>query len=226
MAFAVIAAAGLGERMGGGAPKFEAELAGRPLVVYSLEAMQAASSVDSIALVVPADRVADWRVSPHLERISKLTSIVAGGESRRDSVWNGMQAAPGVPEVVVVHDAARPLVTPALVDRACLIPEGFDGTVAAVPLTDTVKEVEGEVIVATPDRGRLVAVQTPQAFRFACLKRAHEQAAREGFVGTDDAALVERAGGRVAVIEGSRDNIKVTFPEDLERARAILERRG
>lgn len=225
MALAVLVAAGLGRRLGVPGPKFELELAGKPLVLYSLEALQAAGSVGSIVLVAPAGRVREWRESVRLEPISKLMAIVEGGQSRQESVANGLAAA-GEPGIALVHDAARPLVTPSLIDRVCDIPGGFDGVIPCVPVTDTVKQVEGGLVVATLDRDRLAAAQTPQAFRFEALKQAHEAAAADRFRGTDDASLVERAGGRVAVVEGSRDNIKVTYPEDVERARALLEGRS
>ena len=228
MAFAIIAAGGRGIRLGSPIPKFELELSGKPLLLYSLEAFEAAPSIESMVLVVPRERVGDWAVGRlHRLGITKLSATVEGGATRRESVGRGLRAMEGRSGTVVVHDAARPLVTTELVERACEVPEGADGVITALEVTDTVKEVDGAAVIATLERERLVAVQTPQAFRIDTLREAHAAAERDHFEGTDDASLVERLGGRVVVIDGSRDNIKVTYGEDLARARAILlERSG
>ncbi len=228
MAFAIIAAGGRGIRLGSPIPKFELELSGKPLFLYSLEAFEAAPSIESMVLVVPRERIGDWAVGRlHRLGITKLSATVEGGATRRESVGRGLRAIESRSGVVVVHDAARPLVTAELVQRACEVPEGADGVITALAVTDTVKEVDGLTVTATLDRERLVAVQTPQAFRIDALREAHAAAERDRFEGTDDASLVERIGGRVVVIDGSRDNIKVTYGEDLARARAILlERSG
>ena len=228
MAFAIIAAGGRGSRLGAEVPKFELELGGKPLLAYSLEAFQAAPSIETIVLVVPPDRLQTWASSRLRELgVSKPVVTVAGGATRRRSVGLGLQALAAESGVVLVHDAARPLVTGDLVENACHVPEGADGVVTAIAVTDTVKEVDSAVVTATLDRERLAAVQTPQGFRIEALRDAHAAAERDGFEGTDDASLVERLGGRVLVIEGSRDNFKVTYGEDLVRARAVLlERSG
>lgn len=228
MAVGIIAAGGRGSRLGAEVPKFELELEGRPLLAYSLEVFQNSPSIESVVLVVPPDRLADWAPSRLGELgLSKPAVSVAGGATRRLSVRSGLQAVRPGTGVVLVHDAARPLLTVELVERACEIPEGADGVVTAVPVTDTVKEVDSSVVTATLDRERLMAVQTPQAFRADVLREAHDAAERDRFEGTDDASLVERLGGRVIVVEGSRENLKVTYGGDLERARAVLlERSG
>ncbi len=228
MAFGIIAAGGRGARLGATVPKFELELEGRPLLAYTLEVFQDAPSIESVVLVVPPDRKEAWSVSRLRELgLSKPAVTVAGGTTRRGSVGLGLLAVEGESGVAVVHDAARPLLTVELLERACDIPAGADGVVTAVPVTDTVKEVDSSVVTATLDRERLVAVQTPQAFRLDVLRNAHAAAERDAFEGTDDASLVERIGGRIVVVEGSRENIKVTYGEDLERARVVLlERSG
>lgn len=226
-AFAVIAAGGSGQRLGSPTAKFETILLGRPMVIYSLQAFQQSASIESIVLVVPPERLADWEAgSLRSAGITKAAVTVAGGDSRQASVYNGLKAIGARGGTAVVHDAARPMITPEIVGRVCDIADGVDGQIAAVPVTDTVKRVEGGRVAETLDRSRLVSVQTPQAFDLATLIAAHESARADGFEGTDDASLVERSGGIVATVEGDRENIKVTYPEDLVVAQAIMSGRG
>lgn len=227
MALAIIVAGGRGSRLGSPSAKFEHELCGKPLIMYSLEAFQAAESVEGIVLVVPGHRLSAWVVERLRKRgIGKATSTVAGGATRQQSVFLGLKQVDNATGVVVVHDAARPLVTAGMIDVACDIPDGVDGLITSSGVIDTIKVVDGGFVVSTLERDRLVAVQTPQAFRLEVLRKAHRAAEAEGYQGTDDAALVERIGGKVAIIQGSRDNIKVTYPEDLARAKAIIIKRS
>jgi len=226
VAFAVIAAAGGGDRLGNSVAKFEVDLLHEPMVLYSLRAFQQSGAIEGIVLVVPSGRLDTWSVaSLRASGISKAHSTVAGGATRKESVFLGLQAVEEKDGIVVVHDAARPMVTPVMIDTVCEIPRGMAGLVTAIPVTDTIKEVEGRVVVSTLDRTRLVSVQTPQAFELSALREAHRYAAKEGFEGTDDASLVERIGGRVGVVEGAPENIKVTYPADLRMAAAILSGR-
>jgi 2-C-methyl-D-erythritol 4-phosphate cytidylyltransferase len=223
VAFAIVAAGGRGSRLGSPVPKFELELHGKPLLLYSLEAFQAATGIEAIILVVPPERLDAWAVGELKGRgISKALAVAAGGATRQESVRHGLESIQEQRGIVVVHDAARPLVTPESIQRVCLVPDGVDGVITAAPVTDTIKSVEEGTVKRTLDRETLVAVQTPQAFRLEVLRSAHQAALREGFEGTDDAVLVERAGGRVSVVEGSRENIKVTFVEDLALADAVI----
>lgn len=226
-AFAIVTSGGRGERMGG-VPKLDADLMGRPLIIHTLLAFEKAPSVTGVVLTVPEDRMGDWTVERlHREGAGKVTAVVAGGGTRQESVAAALERVPSDAPLVLVHDGARPLVTAALIEAACSIPEGFEGVVAAMPLTDTVKKVAQGEVQSTPDRSTLVAVQTPQCFRGEAIRNAHRLACESSFTATDDSSLVERAGGRVAIIEGSRDNFKVTWPEDIEKARLVLEsRRG
>ena len=196
----IVPAAGAGERLGADVPKAFAVLGGRPMVEWSLEVLR--QVCDRVVVAVPPDRV-------------EPPDFVAGGATRSESVRNALAAAPEA-SVAVVHDAARPLVTVELV-RRCVdaLEEGVDGVIAAVPVTDTVKEVEHGDIVRTPDRGRLWAAQTPQVFRAEALRSATGEA-------TDDASLVEAMGGKVRVIEGMRENFKVTTPLDARVAEMLL----
>ncbi|MGH9114847.1 MAG: 2-C-methyl-D-erythritol 4-phosphate cytidylyltransferase [Acidimicrobiales bacterium] len=203
--WAVVVAGGTGARFG--SPKQFAELGGRPLVAWSLAAGRGAC--DGVVLVLP---------SAGSGRCWDADAVVAGGPSRSESVRCGLAAVPPTAEIVVVHDAARPLASPALW-RAVIdaVAGGADAAVPAVPLTDTVKEVGPDGHLVTLDRSRLVAVQTPQAFRAGALRTAHEG----GGQATDDAALVEALGGRVVLVEGAASNIKVTRPSDLIVAEAL-----
>jgi len=196
----IVPAAGAGERLGADVPKAFAVLGGRPMVEWSLDVLR--EVCDRVVVAVPADRV-------------DPPDFVAGGTTRSESVRNALDAAPEA-SVVVVHDAARPLVTVELVRRCLDALEGFDGVIAAAPVTDTVKVVEEEQVIRTPDRGRLWAAQTPQVFRADVLRRA------SGDEATDDAALVEAIGGRVRVVEGTPENIKVTTALDVRVAEMLL----
>jgi 2-C-methyl-D-erythritol 4-phosphate cytidylyltransferase len=201
----IVVAAGSGSRFGG--PKQFAELGGRRVADWALDTAGAAS--DGVVLVVPSDHVA-----------SEPSIAVAGGATRAESVRRGLAAVPATAAIVLVHDAARPFASSALFAAViAAVRAGADGAIPAVPVADTVKEVdETGVVVATPDRHRLVAVQTPQAFRADVLRRAHATGAE----GTDDAALVEAIGGRVVTVASDASNRKITAPEDLEWARHLV----
>jgi 2-C-methyl-D-erythritol 4-phosphate cytidylyltransferase len=195
----IVPAAGAGERLGADVPKAFAVLGGRPMLEWSLDVLR--EVCDRVVVAVPADR-------------AEPPDFVAGGATRSESVRNAIEAAPEA-SIFVVHDAARPLVTVDLVRRCIDALEGYDGVIAAVPVTDTVKEVENAEVVRTPDRGRLWAAQTPQVFRAEALRRAAGEA-------TDDASLVEAMGGSVRVVEAMRENFKVTSPLDVRLAEALL----
>jgi 2-C-methyl-D-erythritol 4-phosphate cytidylyltransferase len=204
LVWTIVVAAGSGRRFGG--PKQFEDLGGRPLVAWAAEA--AAEAGDGVVVVLP----------PAHEPLAP--GEVHGGATRSDSVRRGLEAVPADAEVVVVHDAARPLAPPALF-RAVVaaVLAGADAAVPGLPVADTIKEVDADgVVVHTPARHRLVAVQTPQAFRAAVLRRVHA----EGGEATDDAALVEQAGGRVVVVPGVAEARKVTGPEDLAWARSVV----
>jgi len=217
---ALIVAAGSGQRLGAGGPKALVPLGGRPLYAWSVDACRKATRIDRIFVAVPPGQ-AGLFTEPDIV-------TVEGGETRSHSVANGLAAitAEGDPGLVVVHDAARPLVSPALIDAAVIgldADAGLDALIAAAPVTDTVKRLGEEGVVAeTLDRSQLVAVQTPQVFRVEILQRAIQSG--DLAAATDDAALVEAAGGSVGVIESPSGNIKVTVPGDLELAAHLLER--
>jgi len=212
----VIAAAGRGARTGLPGNKAFLSLRGRPLVSYALEALRACPEVGEIVLVVAPEDVERARRSLIRREDERTERVVAGGADRQASVRAALAEVSPTCDLVLVHDGARPLLSPALV-RRCLEAARLHGAaVSALPASDTVKEVDSEGRVrATLDRSRLWLVQTPQAFRRDLLAAAHEAAAREGVLGTDDAYLVERLGRPVQVVLGDRHNVKVTYPEDL-----------
>jgi 2-C-methyl-D-erythritol 4-phosphate cytidylyltransferase len=209
MAVALLVAAGSGERLGAGRPKAFVVLAGRPMLEWSLDALRAAGIEDVVVALPPGHEVPDGCLG------------VAGGATRSESVRAALAAAPAGD--VVVHDAARPLVTADHFRAALAALAGADCAVAAAPLTDTVKEAGPDrLVTATLDRSRLWAIQTPQAFRRAALERALSVDDDVLARATDDAWLVERAGGTVRVVESTPANLKVTTPHDLRIAELLL----
>ena len=226
---AVIVAGGSGERFGDPRGKQFVELAGLPLMCWSIAAFEQAPSVARLVVVCAPDRAAQVEkdVLAWLS-LKKPVALAPSGATRQDSVLSGLGAVPRDLEFVAVHDAARPLVEAEMIEAAIAAVRqdpALAGAILATRSVDTLKLVEGTTIVATPDRSFYWAAQTPQVFRRRVLLAAHKAAARDEYLGTDDASLVERMGGKVRVVESSRDNIKVTLPEDLALAEAALERR-
>jgi 2-C-methyl-D-erythritol 4-phosphate cytidylyltransferase len=226
---AIIVAGGSGERFGDSRGKQFVDLCGLPLMSWAILAFDRAPSIAHIVVVCASDR-ADEVASDILSPLSprRPVTIARAGDTRQDSVMSGLAAMPGGFDFVAVHDAARPLIEVDDIERACTTVRAdasIAGAVCAARSIDTLKLVEGDTVVATPDRSLYWAAQTPQVFRTRAIVSAHRVAAKEGYRGTDDSSLVEHCGGRVRVIETSRDNIKVTIPEDLAVAEAALERR-
>ncbi|MCA0758381.1 2-C-methyl-D-erythritol 4-phosphate cytidylyltransferase [Paenibacillus sp. N4] len=220
----VIVAAGRGTRMGTKESKQYLRLGDKPILVHTLELFQSMDTVKEIVLVTGSgdlDRCGEW---VRQYGLTKVSSVVAGGKERQDSVLCGLKALSA--EWVMVHDGVRPLVTADAVRVCCERAEQSGAAVLAVPVKDTIKQVnEAGVIQSTPDRRSLWAIQTPQAFRRALLLEALERALAEGFMGTDDAMAVERLGVPVTVAEGEYTNIKITTPEDLPWAEFLLAQR-
>jgi 2-C-methyl-D-erythritol 4-phosphate cytidylyltransferase len=218
----ILLAAGAGQRLGAGRPKGFVSLAGRPMLEWSLRAAAASPMVSGTVLVVPAGLTGEGH---HIaETFPIVASVVEGGDSRQASVHAALSAVPPAAEVLVCHDAARPLAPPQLFDRVveAVGATGAQGVVPVVSSPDTVKRVGGGYVVETIARDQVGLAQTPQAFMAASLREAHRDAIRSGPEATDDAMLLEAAGHRVAVIEGVAANFKITTYEDLERAERIL----
>jgi 2-C-methyl-D-erythritol 4-phosphate cytidylyltransferase len=218
MAVALIVAAGRGERLGSSRPKALVTLGGRPMLEWSVEALRSVAGIERIVVALPGDA---------LDSAPDGTLAVAGGAVRSASVREALRACPAG-DPVLVHDAARPLAPARLFERALaqLERSGADAVVAAAPVSDTIKEVDaddGRTVTRTLERSRLWAVQTPQVFRRAALERALLDAGEETLAAaTDDAWLIERAGGRVEVVESSPANLKITTPTDLTLAELLL----
>lgn len=223
---AVVAAGGIGSRFGGSKNKQFVSLRGKPVLAWSLEALQSCELIHSIIIVVHENEISATRSMVKEYACSKVSQVVTGGRERQDSVYNGLKAANNATDIVVIHDGARPLVAPEIISEAILGLEGYDGTLTAVPVKDTIKEsLSGSslpVVDHTLDRSRLWSVQTPQVFRYTTLLHALVQAKKDGFSGTDDASFVEHYGGKIRIISGSYKNIKITTPEDLAVAEAFI----
>ena len=228
MATAALAlAAGRGSRLGADRPKAFVHLAGIPLVVRSVRALAAAQGIDWIQPVIPAEDPGLWREAAQvLEGLEGLLAAVPGGAERQDSVRAGLDALPADVDLVAVHDAARALVRPEDVARVVAVARAKGAALLAAPARDTIKRVRDGRVLETPPRETCWAAQTPQVFRRELLAEALAKAAAEGFVGTDDAQLVERLGVPVHVVEGDPGNLKITGPEDLVAAEARLAREG
>jgi len=215
---AIIVAAGAGKRFG--ERKQFAYLRGKPVLEWTLERFEAHSEVDAVVLVLPDEQdLKHYRI-----RYAKIVEIVRGGERRQDSVWQGFRLLAGAaPELVLVHDGARPLVGADLISRVITAARAGGAAVPVLPLEETIKEVREGRIAGTVDRTFLGRAQTPQAFRYDVLKKAMEAARRDRFYGTDEAALAERIGIPVAAVPGDPRNIKITTPIDVYIAEALLD---
>jgi 2-C-methyl-D-erythritol 4-phosphate cytidylyltransferase len=215
----VVVAAGRGERLGSPYPKAFAKLGGRPLLAESLERLDRSDWIEGMVVVVPAEWEEPAILLAEEVGAGKVTLAVPGGETRSDSVRAGLAEVPEEAAVVLVHDAARPLVDEAVVERVVLaLGDEWDGAVPVMPLLDTLKRADGDAVVETIDRTGLVAAQTPQAFVAGTLRRALAAGGAE----SDCAGSVERAGGRVRVVPGDARLVKVTSDADLALVEALL----
>jgi len=231
---ALIAAAGQGTRLGAEVPKAYVELRGRTLLERSVRALLASGVVDEVIVLVSPDMEPQAaRIIGRIDTAGAKSAtnavpirLVHGGSERADSVWAGLQAIPDDDAVVLIHDAARALIPPAMVrDVAKRVLEGAPAAVPVVPVADTIKEVAADAVLSTPDRSRLRAVQTPQAFRLSALRQANLDywAQQPEFTATDDASLMEWHGERVATVPGDTLAFKITAPIDLTLAHALTE---
>lgn len=220
----VIVAAGKGERFGSsGVSKVFAPLAGRPLIAYSLNAFNRMHEISEIILVAQSGVSRDtFRSAVGESPLGKVTSIIPGGSTRAQSVRSGLQAVSASVDIVLIHDAARPLITPSLVRSVIDGAEFFGAAIPVVKIKPTVKRVDAEgFVVKTQDRSFLREAQTPQGFKLNLIRDAFMQA-QDADSATDDAYLIETFGGRVKAVEGDYRNIKITTPEDLELAERYI----
>jgi 2-C-methyl-D-erythritol 4-phosphate cytidylyltransferase/2-C-methyl-D-erythritol 2,4-cyclodiphosphate synthase len=219
----IIAAAGQGKRMGTAVNKVFLPLAGRAVLEHTVLAACAAEQVTCLLVTAASeDKAAVARLLTGLN-LPVPWQVITGGAERQHSIANALKAVPENSKLVIVHDGARPLAGPQLFNQAAAAAAEYRAAIVAVPVKDTIKSAdETGLVTGTPDRRTLWAVQTPQAFDARLLTAAYEQAAQDGYLGTDDAALVERLGVRVKVVAGSYENLKITTPEDLRFAEALL----
>ena len=224
---ALIPAAGMGRRMGNAVAKQFLPLGDKPMLAHTLLAFQRASGIDEIIPILSEeDMESCLRDVIELYHITKVKTLVVGGRERQDSVANGLKKVEKDASIVLVHDGVRPFVTQEMIKESVEFAKKGECVAVGVPLKDTIKEVDDKGIVrSTLERSRLWAIQTPQTFPVKILRRAYEESYRNKTCGTDDATLVERTGGKVRVIMGSYENIKITTPEDLILAEEILRRR-
>jgi len=224
---ALVLGAGRGERLGEAIPKAFVPLCGMPLLIRALAAMTAAPEIDiAVPIVARADLPRLKALEPELTSIRSLLAPVIGGDQRQDSMMAGLAALPSDVAFVAVHDAARPLVAREAIGRVVAAARRSGAAILAIPVRDTIKRVREGRIVETPNRLECYAAQTPQVFRIEVLREALEKALAEGFVGTDDAEIVERIGVPVTVVSGDPSNIKITVRADLVAAEHWLRDRG
>ncbi|MBD2678786.1 MULTISPECIES: 2-C-methyl-D-erythritol 4-phosphate cytidylyltransferase [Nostoc] len=225
--YLLIPAAGIGKRMGSNRNKLLLKVRSQPIIAWTLLAAQAASTITWIGII---SQPTDW---PDLKaiiadlKLTKPVEFILGGSTRQESVYNGLQALPADAEQVLIHDGARCLITPDLFNSCAQAIRECRGLIAAIPVKDTIKVVDGQgIIQSTPDRQKLWAAQTPQGFDVKLLKQCHAEGVRQGWEVTDDAALFEKCGIQVRIVEGEETNLKVTTPQDLAIAEFILTSRG
>ncbi len=223
---ALIPAAGMGKRMGASINKQYLLLHGLPVVARTISVFEKSPLIDAIYLVIPADEIPYCR--EHIVEaggFKKIVAIVPGGKERQNSVMNGLKSMRNDvddDDVVLIHDGVRPMLTENMLRESIDVARVSDGALVAVQTKDTIKIVSDGIVVDTPPRETLWQAQTPQSFRFGIIHAAHLSAENDGFVGTDDASLVERNGGKINVVPGDYRNIKITTPEDLILAEAFL----
>jgi len=224
MIYGIIVAAGKSERMGADIDKVFLSLGTRPVLAYSLLAFEQCALIDGVILVVRKDRVDSARGLAQMFGCAKVRAVVAGGASRQVSVMNGLAELGDDVKIVAVHDGARPCVTPLLIEETIKSAKRCGSGVAAVKVTDTIKEVDrGTLVTRTVDRSKLWAVQTPQTFKVDILRKAYAQAGKKRISITDEASAVEALGEPVHLVPASALNIKLTTPQDLSLAAVIIK---
>jgi 2-C-methyl-D-erythritol 4-phosphate cytidylyltransferase len=229
--FVILPAAGLGTRMAGPQPKQFLALAGIPILIHSLRAFASVERVTAIYVAVRKPEIERVRAQVAEYGFAGRVQVVEGGDNRQQSVSNALNALAAEPDdIVLVHDAVRPLIDAATIDRTIDAVQEFGAAIVGLPAVDTIKQVErtahGALITSTIPREFVVLAQTPQGFRYGLLQKAFAEATEDGFIGTDEASVVERAGFPVAVVHGSQVNLKITQPGDLELAEFYLRQRA
>jgi len=223
MVTAIVLAAGRSTRMGGGPNKQFIELLGKPLIYYSLAAFEQCGAIDAIVLVRRPDYAQQAQQVVREFGFQKVVAVTDGGVERQNSVWNGLEKCDPATEIVAIHDGARPLVTPVLIQATITSARAHGTGIAANKVVDTIKEAnEDKTVIRTVDRTKLWAVQTPQTARLSLLRKAYTKVFQEQIVVTDEAAAVESLGQKVHLVETLFLNLKITTPADLAMAEALL----
>ncbi|MCW5315320.1 2-C-methyl-D-erythritol 4-phosphate cytidylyltransferase [Nostoc sp. KVJ3] len=225
--YLLIPAAGLGKRMGSNRNKLLLKVRSQPIIAWTLLAAEAANTISWIGIISQPADWPDFRAIIADLKLTKPVELIQGGSTRQESVYNGLQTLPVAAEQVLIHDGARCLATPDLFNSCAEAIAHCPGLIAAVPVKDTIKVVDEQgIIQETPDRRKLWAAQTPQGFDVKLLKQCHAEGVRQGWEVTDDAALFEKCGIEVRIVEGEETNLKVTTRQDLAIAEFILTTRG
>jgi 2-C-methyl-D-erythritol 4-phosphate cytidylyltransferase len=225
--YLLIPAAGVGKRMGSDRNKLLLEVRSQTILAWTLLAAQAADEITWIGIISQPIDWPDFKSILANLPLTKPVELIIGGSTRQESVYNGLKALPAAAKQVLIHDGARCLVTPNLLNSCAQAIRKCSGLIAAVPVKDTIKVVdESGIIQSTPDRSNLWAAQTPQGFNVELLKQCHAEGVRQGWEVTDDAALFEKCGIEVRIVEGEETNLKITTPQDLAIAEFILTSRG
>ncbi len=220
----ILPAAGQGKRMGAGKNKLLLELNGIPVLIHTLRVFEQDEACSGIVLAIHPQDKREFQALLTRYNVKKVINLVPGGKERQDSIYNALNSVE-TDGIILVHDAARPFTLKEHIHRLTEMAAEAGAAILGVPAKDTMKKIIDGVVVETVERSSLWAVQTPQAFRISLLKEAYEKADKDHFLGTDDASLVERLHYPVAMVEGDYDNIKLTTPEDLFFAEAIIEKR-
>lgn len=225
--YLLIPAAGSGRRMGANRNKLLLPLLGQPLLAWTLLAAKQSQSIRWIGIISQPEDWEDFQAIVDTVGLGQTVHFIQGGSTRQESVYRGLQGLPTSAEQVLIHDGARCLITPSLFDRCTMELETCTGLIAAIPVKDTIKVVNGttHTVDSTPDRSKLWAAQTPQGFWVEKLRHCHDQGLQQGWEVTDDAALFEQCGLPVKIVEGEETNLKVTTPIDLTIAEFILRQR-
>jgi 2-C-methyl-D-erythritol 4-phosphate cytidylyltransferase len=221
---AIVPAAGEGKRMGGIVSKPYLLLGGRPILSFSLDALSRSDDVREIIVVARQEEINLCKEIVDKYNFTKVSHVLPGGEQRQDSVYHGLKGIKGDVDIVLIHDGVRPFLSQLLLKEIINCASRFKAAVTAIPVKDTLKKVNTQgVVEETVSRDNVWCIQTPQAFEYSFIMKAYEDAYKNNFYGTDDAGLIERGGYPVKIVGGSPQNIKITMPEDLTMAEAILE---
>jgi 2-C-methyl-D-erythritol 4-phosphate cytidylyltransferase len=225
MNVAIVVAAGRGSRVGGAQAKQFREISGIPIIIHTLGRFERCATIDEMVVVLPEGALGEFAAKVSAHGLRKQARAVAGGETRAESVWRGLQTLnEKTTNVVAVHDGVRPFVRPDEIDGVVREADASGAAILAAPAVETIKEAEEGAVLRTLERKRLWSAQTPQCFRYELLRRAYELALADGLDATDDSALVERLSGvAVRIVEGGAHNIKITTPQDFALAEILLK---